>query len=81
LLRQGQSEAAEEFYWQALRIAEEQEAKLWQLRATISLARLRRGQGYYVEARNLLTPVYTWFTEGFDTQDLKDANALLDELT
>jgi predicted ATPase len=50
------------------------------LRAAVSLARLRRDQGRRAEARNLLTPVYGWFTEGFDTQDLKEAQALLDEL-
>jgi predicted ATPase len=56
-----------------LSIAQEQEAKLWELRAATSLARLRR-------ERDLLTPVYGWFTEGFDTADLKEAKALLDEL-
>jgi class 3 adenylate cyclase/predicted ATPase len=80
LLRQGHSEAAEELYRKALRIAEEQEAKLWELRATMSLARLRRDQGRHAEARDLLAPVYGWFTEGFDTPDLKEAKALLDEL-
>ena len=73
-------EAAEELYRKALSIAEEQEAKLWELRATASLARLRREQGRHAEARDLLAPVYGWFTEGFDTPDLKDAKALLDEL-
>jgi predicted ATPase len=58
----------------------EQEAKLWELRAVVSLARLRRDQGRHAEARDLLAPVYGWFTEGFDTADLKDAKALLDEL-
>jgi predicted ATPase len=80
LLRQGHSEAAEELYRKALGIAEEQEAKLWELRAAASLARLRRDQGRRAEARDLLAPVYGWFTEGFDTQDLKEAKALLDEL-
>jgi class 3 adenylate cyclase/predicted ATPase len=80
LLRQGHSEAAEELYRKALGIAREQEAKLWELRAAASLARLRRDQGRHVEARNLLTPVYGWFTEGFDTSDLKEAKVLLDEL-
>jgi predicted ATPase len=80
LLRQGHSEAAEELYRKALSIAEEQEAKLWELRAAASLARLRRDQGRRAEARDLLAPVYGWFTEGFDTADLKDAKALLDEL-
>jgi predicted ATPase len=81
LLRQGHSAAAEELYRKALSIAEEQEAKLWELRAAASLARLRRDQGRRAEARDLLAPVYGWFTEGFDTPDLKEAKALLDELT
>jgi predicted ATPase len=80
LERRGQSEAAEELYRQALGIAVEQEAKLWELRAAVSLARLRHDQGREAEAHDLLAPVYGWFTEGFDTPDLKDAKALLDEL-
>ena len=80
LLRQGHTEAAEELYRKALAIAQEQEAKLWELRAAASLARLCRDQGRQTEARDLLAPVYGWFTEGFDTPDLKDAKALLDEL-
>ena len=61
-------------------IAQEQNAKLWELRAAISLARLRHNQGRRAEARDLLAPVYGWFTEGFDAPDLKEAKALLDEL-
>jgi predicted ATPase len=80
LQRQGQSEAAEELYHKALSIAEEQGAKLWELRAATSLARLRLDQGRQTEARDLLAPVYAWFTEGFATPDLKEAKALLDEL-
>jgi predicted ATPase len=80
LLRQGQAEAAEELYRQALSIAEEQEAKLWELRAAVSLARLRRDQGRHAEARDLLAPVYGWFSEGFATPDLKEANVLLGAL-
>jgi predicted ATPase len=80
LLRQGHSEAAEELYRKALSIAREQEAKLWELRAAVSIARLRRDQGRRPEGRDLLAPVYGWFTEGFTTPDLKDAKALLDEL-
>jgi len=80
LLRQGHSEVAEELYRKALRIAEEQEAKLWELRAAASLAQLRRDQGRHAEARDLLASIYGWFTEGFDTPDLKDAKALLDAL-
>jgi predicted ATPase len=72
--------AAEELYRKALGIAGEQGAKLWELRAAASLARLRRDQGRHAEARALLAPVYGWFTEGFDTPDLKEAKALLAEL-
>jgi predicted ATPase len=79
-LRQGHSAAAEELYRKALSIAEERGAKLWELRAAVSLGRLRRDQGRHAEARDLLAPVYNWFTEGFDTADLKEAKALLDEL-
>jgi predicted ATPase len=80
LLRQGDPEAAEELYSKALSIAEEQEAKLWELRAAVSLARLRCDHGRRAAARDLLAPVYDWFTEGFDTPDLKEAKSLLDEL-
>ena len=78
LLRQGHAEAANEFYRKALSIAVEQAAKLWELRAAVSLAQLHRDQGRRSEAHDLLAPVYGWFTEGFDTPDLKDAKALLD---
>jgi predicted ATPase len=81
LLRQGHPEAAEELYCKALGIAQEQEAKLWELRAAANLARLRRDQGRHAEAHDLLAPVYGWFTEGFATRDLKDARELLGELT
>jgi tetratricopeptide (TPR) repeat protein len=80
LLRQGHTEDAEELYRKALRIAREQEAKLWELRAAANIARLRRDQGRRAEALDLLSPIYGWFTEGFDTQDLKEAKTLLDEL-
>jgi predicted ATPase len=80
LLRQGRPEAAEEQFRKALSIAREQEAKLWELRAAVSLARLRRDQGRRAGTRDLLAPVYGWFTEGFDTPDLKAAKALFDEL-
>jgi len=80
LHRRGHTEAAEELYRKALSIAREQEAKLWELRAAMSLARLRRDQRRHAEARNLLAPVYGWFTEGFGTPDLKEAKVLLDEL-
>ena len=64
----------------AIHIAQAQQAKSLELRATTSLARLWRDQGKRDEARDLLAPVYGWFTEGFDTLDLKEAKALLDEL-
>jgi predicted ATPase len=80
LLRQGHPEAAEELYRKALSIAEAQGAKLWELRAAASLARLWGEQDRRVEARDLLAPVYGWFNEGFDTADLQEAKALLDEL-
>ena len=73
--------AAEQSYNQALVVAQRQSAKLFELRAATSLARLWRDQGKRTEARNLLAPIYGWFTEGFDTPVLRDAKALLDELT
>ena len=81
LMRQQQQwHAAEEFYRNALAIAVEQQAKLWELRAAVSLARLCRDQNRVSEARDLLAPIYGWFTQGFKTPDLKRAKALLDEL-
>jgi predicted ATPase len=80
LHQQGHSEAAEELYRKALSIAAAMEAKFWELRTAVSLARLRRDQGRDAEARDLLAPIYGWFTEGFDTPDLKEAKALLDDL-
>jgi predicted ATPase len=71
---------AETCFQQALDVARRQRAKSWELRAAMSLARLWQQQGKYAEARELLAPVYNWFTEGFDTADLQDAKALLDEL-
>ncbi|HXB77130.1 MAG TPA: adenylate/guanylate cyclase domain-containing protein [Bradyrhizobium sp.] len=79
---QGASPAdVESCFEQALATARGQSAKSFELRASISLARLRRDQGKHAEARALLAPVYGWFTEGFDTRDLKEAKALLDELS
>ena len=63
-----------------LTIARKQQAKSWELRAAMSMARLWRDQGKPDEARELLASVYGWFTEGFDTRDLKEAKALLEEL-
>ena len=80
LLKQGQTQAAEELYRNALSLTREQEAKLWELRAAVSLARAWRDLGRSNEARDLLSPVCGWFTEGFDTPDLKEAKALLYEL-
>jgi predicted ATPase len=71
---------AEAYFERALAVARAQQAKSWELRAAVSMARLWRDQGKRDEARGLLAPVYGWFTEGFDTPDLKQAEALLDEL-
>jgi class 3 adenylate cyclase/predicted ATPase len=71
---------AEAYFERALAVARQQQAKSWELRAAMSLARLWRSQGKLQQARELLAPVYGWFTEGFDTRDLKDAKALLEEL-
>jgi predicted ATPase len=72
--------AAEQSYHQALAVAKRQNAKTWELRAALELARLWRDQGKRTEARDLLAPIYGWFTEGFDTPVLQDAKALLDQL-
>jgi len=82
LLRQAVPDAvqAETCFQQALAIARHQEATSWELRAATSLARLWQAQGRRQEAHDLLAPVYEWFTEGFDTADLREAQALLDEL-
>jgi predicted ATPase/class 3 adenylate cyclase len=71
---------AEAYFERALKVAQLQQAKSWELRASMSLARLWRDQGKRDEARDLLAPVYDWFTEGFDTRDLKETKSLLDEL-
>jgi predicted ATPase len=82
LLQQSPDNAteAESCFQQAISIAQNQSAKSWELRAATSLARLWQSQGKRDEARELLEPVYSWFTEGFDTADLIDAKTLLDEL-
>ena len=79
LLQSGVTEA-EACFHKAIDIAQKQQAKSWELRAAMSLARLWQQEGKTAEARNLLAPVYAWFTEGFDTADLKEAKALLDIL-
>ncbi len=83
LLKQAVSDTplAETCFHQAMTIAQNQSAKSWELRAATSLARLWQEQGKRQAAYALLLPVYQWFTEGFDTADLQDAKALLDELT
>jgi predicted ATPase len=82
LLRQAVPDApeAEACFQQALAVARRQQAKSWELRTAVSLSRLWQRQGKRAEARALLAPVYGWFTEGFDTADLQEAKALLDEL-
>jgi predicted ATPase len=71
---------AEAYFERALAIARAQQARAWELRAAMSMAQLWRDQGKRQQAHDLLAPVYGWFTEGFDTLDLKEARALLDEL-
>ena len=79
--RERDTAKAEAYFDRALSVARQQQAKSWELRAAMSMARLSRDQGKREEARALLAPVYGWFTEGFDTLDLKEAKALLDELS
>jgi predicted ATPase len=71
---------AEAYFARALAVARQQQAKSWELRASMSMARIWRDRGKRNEARDLLAPVYGWFTEGFDTLDLKQAKASLDAL-
>jgi predicted ATPase len=71
---------AEAYFERALAVARKQQAKSWELRAAMSMARLWHDQGKVQQARELLAPVYDWFTEGFDTRDLKEAKALLEQL-
>ena len=73
-------EKAEAYFDRALAVARKQQAKSYELRVAMSMARLWRDQGKPQQARELLAPVYGWFTEGFDTLDLQEAKALLDEL-
>jgi predicted ATPase len=72
---------AEVTFCKAIDIAQRQSSKSWELRAAMSLARLWRDQGKVQQAHELLAPVYGWFTEGFDTRDLKEAKALLEQLS
>jgi predicted ATPase len=83
LLRQTETPQAEAETWlqRALDVARHQEAKSLELRAAMSLSRLWQQQGKRAEAYDLLTPIYGWFTEGFDTADLQEAQALLEELS
>jgi hypothetical protein len=74
---QGEAEA---YFLKAIDIARKQQAKSWELRASTSLARLWQSQGRQREARRVLSDIYNWFTEGFDTKDLQEAQALLEEL-
>ena len=79
-LTQGQMEVAEVDFRESIRLARNMSAKAWELRAAMSLARLLAQQGRRDEARTMLAEIYSRFTEGFDTPDLKDAKALLEEL-
>lgn len=80
LLRQEQAAQAEACFQQALAVARRQQAKSWELRVAMSLARLWQQQGKHPAAYDLLAPTYRWFTEGFDTGDLQEARALLEAL-
>ena len=81
LLLQGDEAEAEASFHKAIEVARRQQAKLWELRAATALARLWQKQGRVDEARELLAEIYDWFTEGFDTPDLKEAKALLERLS
>jgi predicted ATPase/DNA-binding SARP family transcriptional activator len=81
LQMQGDEAEAEASFHRAIEVARQQQAKSWELRATVSLCRLWQSQGKREEARQMLAEVYDWFTEGFDTPDLKEAKALLEELS
>jgi tetratricopeptide (TPR) repeat protein len=80
MARQGDQDAADGLYRQAFAIARKQDAKLWELRAAVSLAKLGGNQARRAEARERLSSVYAWFNEGFDTEELRNAKSTLDEL-
>jgi hypothetical protein len=80
-LKMEHKELAEADFREAIMMAQTMSAKAWELRTTMSLARLLDSQGRREEARTMLAEIYVWFTEGFDTADLKDAKALLEELS
>ena len=80
LAARGQHDKGEACFRQAIVVSSEQRARMLELRAATSLARLWSDRGKNAEARDLLAPIYGWFTEGFDTLDLKEARMLLDEL-
>ena len=79
--KQGQTELAEADFCEAIVLAQKMSAKAYELRTTASLARLLRDTARRGEARSMLAQIYGWFTEGFDTSDLKEAKTLLDELS
>ena len=80
LKRRDSNAEAQKCFERAIEIARNQSAKAWELRATMSLAKLLKKQGRHAEARTMLAEIYGWFTEGFDTADLKEAKAMLDKL-
>jgi predicted ATPase len=81
LLQLSEAEGAETSFQRALEVAREQNTKLWELRAATSLAQYWRERGRHNVARDILAPIYSWFTEGFETSDLKSAETLLNELS
>jgi len=79
-LKKGQAELAKADFRDSIALARNMGAKVWELRTTMSLARMLASQGRRDEAHSMLAEIYTWFTEGFDTADLREAKALLEEL-
>ena len=80
MMREGADRESEKYFFDAIKTARQQQARLFELRATVGLCRLYKKQGKIEEARGMLQEIYGWFTEGFDTKDLQDAKELLDEL-